>query len=94
MISAPTPGLVGDPVPAAAGIPDPFAIIVRPPIRIIDRWNPDISVGSLIDPIAVGSELVFVVLELGRQIVFRDILILEGIPVRIPAVKIVSIVRE
>jgi hypothetical protein len=94
MISAPTPRLVRDPVPAAAGVPDPSAIIIRPPIRIMDRGDPNISIRPFIDPIAVGGELVFVVLELGRQITFRDILILERIPVLIPIVKIIPIIRE
>jgi len=94
MISAPTPGLVRNPVPAAAGIPEPPAIIIGPPIRIIDRGDPNISVRPFIDPIAVGSELVFVVLELGGQITFRDILIFEGIPALVPIVKIIPIIRE
>jgi hypothetical protein len=94
MVSAPAPRLIRNPVPAAAGVPGPPSIIIRPPIRIIDRGDPDISIRPFIDPIAVGGEFIFVVLELGRQIAFRNILILERIPVFIPVVKVIAMRRK
>jgi hypothetical protein len=94
VVSAPTPGLIGNPVPATAGVPDPPSIVIRPPIRIIDRGNPDISIRPFIGPVAIRGELVFVVLKLGGQIALRDILILERIPVFIPVVKVIAIIRK
>lgn len=90
MVRAPSPRLIRYPIPAAEGIPDPSPIIVRPPIRISDIRNPDITVRSLIGPVTVRVELIFVFLELCRKIALGDILTLERIPVFVPISKIIA----
>ena len=94
MISAPAPGLIGNPVPAAIRIPEPAPVMVRPPVIVIDMGNPDISERPLVGPVAVGSQLVFVVVELRRKVPFRHILIVQRVPVIVPAVEVIAAVRN
>jgi hypothetical protein len=95
MINTPAPGLIRNPGPADDGIPDPSSVIIGPPIRIIIHGgHPNVPVRPLVGPVAIGGELIFVVLELGGQIALRDILILQRIPAFIPIVKIIPTVRE
>ena len=90
VVSAPAPGLIGNPVPAAVRVPEPPAVMVQPPVIVIDAGNPDISERPLVSPGAVGSQLVFVVVELRRKVALRQILIVERVPVIVPAVKVIA----
>jgi hypothetical protein len=92
MVCAPAPGLIRNPVPAATRIPEPAAVMIRPPIIVIDVRHPDISERPLISPVAVGSQLVFIVIELRRKIPFGDVLIVQRIPVFIPTIKVIAAV--
>jgi hypothetical protein len=68
--------------------------MVRPPVIVIDVGNPDIPERPLIGPVSVGRQLVFVIVELGRKVLFGDILVVQRIPVLVPAVKVIAAVRE
>ncbi len=94
MVGAPSPGFVGNPGPAADRIPSPAAVVVRAPIIDMDLGNPDITVGSLVNPVAVLGELVFIVFEFRRKIPFRNIPAVEAVPVGVPEVKIIPPVSQ
>jgi len=89
MVGAPAPGLVRYPGPAADRIPGPAAVVVGAPIICICTGNPDIAVGLFIDPAAVLSELVFVILEVRGKIALRNILAVEGVPVGAPVIEFI-----
>lgn len=93
MIDTPAPGLGRNPGPAAERIPDPAAIIIGPPIGVIDSRNPDIAVWPFVNPGAVGSEFILIVLELGGQIALGHVLAVERIALAIPVVKIITAIR-
>lgn len=68
MVNTPAPGLIRNPGPADDRIPEPSSVIIGPPIRIIRGGHPDVPVRPFVDPIPIGGELIFVVIELGGQI--------------------------
>lgn len=68
MGGTPAPGFVGNPGPTAERIPGPAAVVVGAPIIYINIGNPDIAVRPLVNPTAVISEFVFVILEVRGEI--------------------------
>jgi hypothetical protein len=68
VVDRPAPGLRGYPGPADDGVPDPAAVEVRPPVDGGNAGDPDIPVAALVDPLAILVELLFILLDLGREV--------------------------
>ncbi len=60
VIDRPAPGFSRNPGPADPRIPDPAPVKIGSPLNVSDHWNPDVTIGTFIDPAAVGSQLGFV----------------------------------
>ena len=58
MVGRPAPRFGGDPGPAVAGFPDPLAVLIRRPIVVLVRRNPDLTVGRIVGPAAVRTQVV------------------------------------
>jgi len=69
MCDTPSPGIVRHPGPSDKRIPAPSSVVIRPPIMIDNIRNPDISVRPLVNPTAVISQLVLVLIQLRRKII-------------------------
>lgn len=69
VVNTPTPRFVGDPIPTDDRVPCPATIVIRTPIMIVvHSRNPDITIGSFINPPAVIGELCLVFIKLFRKI--------------------------
>jgi hypothetical protein len=87
VVDRPAPGLRGYPGPADDGVPDPAAVEVRPPVDVGNPGDPDVPVAALIDPLAVLVELLFILLDLGREILASAARGEERVPRAVPSVE-------
>jgi hypothetical protein len=63
MGNTPSPGFIRNPSPSTDRIPHPPSIIIRSPGVMIDIRNPDITIGTFVNPLAVIVQLCLIIIK-------------------------------
>jgi hypothetical protein len=94
VVDGPAPALIGNPGPAARRIPVPVSIVIRTPIVIVNGRHPNIPVRPLVNPRTIVGQLFFIIIQVRRQILSRDILAVQAVPLLIEIIELVAPVRR